>query len=262
MGFPRDRENTIHTPLFVQARPIPDRASIPKSALTVSVIIPAYNEAATIIQCLSDVRAQEIDGIKFEVIVIDDGSKDHTVALLEQNCDLYDMLIKQPRNGGKGAAVFAGLCAAKSDYVLFQDADLEYSPTDYAAMFYPVTAFGAEVVMGSQLIAPRYTRVHYFANKVANRLITLTFNVLFNLTFTDIYSCYLLYKRTLLDPKELVSFGWEQHAEILCRAVRRAKVIYEVPISYHGRSYEEGKKIRARHVLNIVFMIFRRRVFG
>jgi glycosyltransferase involved in cell wall biosynthesis len=226
--------------------------------LSISIIIPAYNESATIIALLGEVRAQRIDGVTFEIIVIDDGSKDNTVALLEQNPGLYDRLIVQPRNGGKGAAVLAGLRAATGDYILFQDADLEYSPTEYAAMIFPITAFGAEVVMGSRFAAPRYTRIQYFSHKIGNKLITLTFNVLFNATFTDIYSCYLLYKRDLVAPDELVSFGWEQHAEILCRAVRRAKVMYEIPISYHGRSYEEGKKIRARHVIPVVGMLFRR----
>lgn len=226
--------------------------------LSISIIIPAYNESATIIALLGEVRAQKVDGVTFEVIVIDDGSKDNTVALLEQNPSLYDRLIVQPKNGGKGAAVLSGLKAATGDYILFQDADLEYSPAEYAAMIFPITAFGAEVVMGSRFAAPKYTRIQYFSHKIGNKLITLTFNVLFNATFTDIYSCYLMYKRDLVEPDELVSFGWEQHAEILCRAVRRAKVMYEIPISYHGRSYDEGKKIRARHVIPVLGMLFRR----
>jgi glycosyltransferase involved in cell wall biosynthesis len=229
--------------------------------LSISVIVPAYNEAATIVELLREVRAQNVDGATFEIIVVDDGSKDRTVALLEENPKLYDKLIKQSRNGGKGAAVLAGLKAATGDYILFQDADLEYSPSDYEALIYPVRAFGAEIVMGSRFVAPKYTRVQYFSHKIGNQLITLTFNLLFNTTFTDIYTCYLLYKRDLVLPDQLVSFGWEQHAEILCRAVRRAKVMYEVPVSYHGRSYEEGKKIRAHHVIPVVSMIFKRRLF-
>lgn len=226
----------------------------------VSVIIPAYNEAATIIQLLREVRAQQVDDVEFEIIVIDDGSKDNTVTLLEQNSTLYDRLIKQPKNGGKGAAVIAGLKNASGQYILFQDADLEYSPSHYDAMLMPVKLFGAEIVMGSRFLAPAFTRVQYFSHKVGNRLITLLFNILFNTTFTDIYTCYLLYKRDLIDPNELQSRGWEQHAEILGRSVRRAKVIYEVPITYHGRSYEEGKKIRAQHIFPVIGMIFRRRL--
>jgi len=141
------------------------------------------------------------------------------------------------------------------DFTKLSDADEE-------ALMFPVKAFGAEIVMGSRFSGPKYTRVQYFSHKVGNRFITLIFNILFNTTFTDIYTCYLLYRRDLVPPDELVSFGWEQHGEILCRAVRRAKVIYEVPVSYHGRSYDEGKKIRARHVIPVIGMIFRRRLFG
>ncbi|MBX9908423.1 MAG: glycosyltransferase family 2 protein [Beijerinckiaceae bacterium] len=230
-------------------------------SVSVSVIVPAYNEEKTIVEVLRQVRAQSIDGVSFEVIVIDDGSRDATVATLERHPDLYDVLVKQPQNGGKGAAVIAGLKKATGDYILFQDADLEYSPDEYKDLLYPVTAFGAEIVMGSRFMAPKYSRVQYFANKIGNRTITFIFDLFFNATFTDIYSCYLLYKRDLVDPDELISFKWEQHAEILCRAFKRAKIVYEVPISYHGRSYAEGKKIRATDIFPVIGMIIRRR-FG
>jgi glycosyltransferase involved in cell wall biosynthesis len=232
----------------------------PNIVIRVSVIVPAYNEAATIVPLLREVRAQKVDDVEFEVVVIDDGSNDDTLALLEQNPSLFDILVRQPRNGGKGAAVIAGLKQASGQYILFQDADLEYSPSHYDLMLMPVKSFGAEIVMGSRFSAPLYTRVQYFSHKIGNRLITLIFNVLNNTTFTDIYTCYLLYKRELINPDELISFGWEQQAEILGRAVRRAKVIYEVAISYHGRSFEEGKKIRGRHMIAIVMMIFRRAI--
>jgi glycosyltransferase involved in cell wall biosynthesis len=228
---------------------------------SVSIIIAAFNEEAGIVPLLREVRKQRAAGYRFEVIVIDDGSTDRTPALLEQYPDLYDKLITHSKNAGKGAAVISGLKVATGEYILFQDADLEYSPQEYEGLLYPITAFGAEVVMGSRFLAPKYTRVQYFSHKFGNRLITLFFNLLYNTTFTDIYTCYLLYRRDLIAPHELVSRGWEQHAEILCRAVSRAKVVYEVPISYHGRSYEEGKKIRAHNVLEVLFMIFRCRIF-
>ena len=226
--------------------------------IRVSVLVPAYNEAATIVQLLREVRAQKVEGVEFEVVVIDDGSNDNTVALLEQNPSLFDKLVRKARNAGKGAAVIAGLKHATGQYILFQDADLEYSPSHYDLMLMPVKSFGAEIVMGSRFAAPRYTRVQYFSHKIGNRLITLIFNLLNNTTFTDIYTCCLLFKRELINPDELVSFGWEQQAEILGRAVRRTKVIYEVAISYHGRSFEEGKKIRGWHTVAVVIMIFRR----
>jgi len=230
--------------------------------LLVSIIVPAYNEQATILQILEEVRDQSLDGVAFEVIVIDDGSKDDTLAVLRANPHLYDVLLNLEKNQGKGAAVLAGLRAAKGDYILFQDADLEYSPSHYAALLHPVKQFDAEVVMGSRFLIRQYSRVQFFWHKAGNLLVTLIFNMLFNTTFTDIYSCYLLYKRDLVNPDSLVSRGWEQHAEILCRATRRAKVLYEVPISYHGRSYKEGKKIRAHHAIGVLGMIFRRRLFS
>jgi len=228
--------------------------------MRLSVIIPAYNEAATILLLLKSVRAQTIAGVEFEVIVIDDGSTDDTVALLEQNPSLYDVCIKQVKNGGKGAAVRAGLRRATGDFIIFQDADLEYDPSEYEKMLQPVLRFNADVVLGSRMLAPPWTRVHYFWHKRGNEFITFMFNIFYGTTFTDTYTCYLMYRRSLLNPDELISDGWEQHAEILCRLVRRATSCYEVPISYAGRTYAEGKKILAHHAVPVVSMMARRRL--
>ena len=230
--------------------------------LTVSVIVPVYNEQETVIKLLTEVRRQKLDGVRFEVVVIDDGSRDDTRALLEQNPNLYDIFIKQPQNQGKGAAVLAGLQKASGQYILFQDADLEYSPSHYKVLLHPVQEFGADIVMGSRFMAAQYVRVQFYWHMIGNKFITTLFNVFFNTTFTDIYTCYLLYRRDLVQPAQLKTRGWEQHAEILCCAVRNAKAIYEVPISYHGRSYEEGKKIKAIHVWPVIFTILRCRIFG
>jgi glycosyltransferase involved in cell wall biosynthesis len=228
--------------------------------LRLTVVVPAYNEERTILEILRRVRAQSLPGVEFEIIVIDDGSKDQTIALLEANVGLYDKLVKQPRNGGKGAAVRAGLAHATGDFVLFQDADLEYDPADYKKILEPVLRFDADVVIGSRMLASPWTRVHYFWHKQGNQVLTLMFNFLFNTTFTDTYSCYLLYRRSLLNHDELESDGWEQHAEILCRVVSRADACFEVAISYAGRTYEQGKKIRAHHAVAVVRMFIRRRL--
>lgn len=228
----------------------------------ITIIIPAYNEAATILEVLEKVSTQKIDGVTLETIVIDDGSTDQTVETLESHPELYDRLIKMEKNGGKGAAVLAGLQEATGDYILFQDADLEYDPSDYHSLLKPVLRLDADIVMGSRLIASPITRVSYFWHKMGNRLITFVFNVLNNTTFTDIYSCYLLYRRDLVDPAKLRSRGWEQHAEILSEAKKGAKAIFEVPISYYGRSYGEGKKIRGHHVVSVVWMIIKKCLFN
>ena len=230
--------------------------------LTVSVIIPAYNEAATILKVLERIAKVPTDGVRYETIVIDDGSSDATVEVVSARPELYSKFIRMPENRGKGAAVREGLKAATGDYVLFQDADLEYDPADYQKLLLPVKRFDADVVIGSRFTAPEYVRVYYFWHQIGNRMITSFFNVLNNTTFTDIYSCYLMYRRSLIDPVELESSGWEQHAEILSRVVSRSRVYYEVPISYHGRTYDEGKKIRARHAVAVVSMILKRKLFS
>jgi glycosyltransferase involved in cell wall biosynthesis len=227
--------------------------------ITLSVIIPAYNEQTSIERVLVAVTAQRTENLKLEVIVVDDGSKDRTVETVQSRPDLYTTLIALDKNGGKGAAVKAGLARATGDYVLIQDADLEYDPADFPRLLHPVFKRDADMVMGSRLTAPPVTRVHYFWHRVGNRLITLLFNIIYNTTFTDVYCGYLLYRRSLLDPAELKTVGWEQHAEMLCRLVARASHIYEVPVSYFGRTYAEGKKIRAYHIIPVIGQFLVRR---
>lgn len=227
--------------------------------ICVSVIIPVYNEDGTILTVLEKVAAQRVDGVAFEIIVIDDGSRDATAAVVASRPDLYTRFIRRAGNGGKGAAVKDGLDAATGDFILFQDADLEYDPADYGRLLAPIRDHAADVVMGSRFISPACTRVAYFWHKMGNHLITLFFNIIYNTTFSDIYSCYLLYRRSLVDPTALRTFGWQQHAEILCTAVRAGRICYEVPVNYHGRTYAEGKKIRAHHVIGVLQTILLQR---
>jgi len=227
--------------------------------MKLSVLIPVYNEEATIISILEAVNKN--DDIDYEIIVIDDCSTDKSADLLQANRHLYQQYIRLQKNSGKGAAVKKGLQAASGDYVIFQDADLEYDPAEYVKMLKPVALFQADVVMGSRFLAPEYTRVAYFWHKVGNRFITFLYNIINNTTFTDIYSCYLMFKRDLLDPEKLETEGWEQQAEILSRIAKKAGNIYEVPITYHGRTYDDGKKIRAHHTLAVIFAILKYGLF-
>jgi glycosyltransferase involved in cell wall biosynthesis len=228
----------------------------------ISVVVPVYNEEQTIIDVLFSIKRQNISDIEFEVIVVDDGSNDSTPQLLTQHSDLYTKYIRLNKNKGKGAAVREGIRESTGEYVLFQDADLEYNPDDYITLIDPVKMFEADLVIGSRFIAPVYSRVVYFWHKVGNRLITLLFNISNNLTFTDIYSCYILFKREHIAPDDLITNGWEQQAELLTKVAKKSKIIYEVPISYYGRTYDEGKKIRAHHIFAVIYSIIRFRLFS
>ena len=229
--------------------------------IRISIIIPAFNEENTIIELLNKVDKVKVEGVQKEIIVIDDASKDNTLNLLKNNNKLYSKLIEFKKNKGKGAAVKSGLEKATGDYILFQDADLEYDPNDYIKLLEPVIRFNADIVIGSRLSAPQLTRVYYFWHKFGNKFITFVFNILNNTTFTDIYSCYLLFKSELIKPENLVTNGWEQQAEILSLIVDKGNAFYEVPINYYGRTYDEGKKIRAYNAIAVLFTIFKKKFF-
>ncbi len=229
--------------------------------MKISILVPVFNEEKTIIELLKKVKKQNRESFSLEVIVINDCSTDKTAELIKANNDLYTKYIELEKNLGKGGAVREGLLEATGEYVLFQDADLEYNPEDYKNIFKAIKQFKPDVVMGSRFLSPQYTRVHYFFHKVGNNLITFLFNVLYNTTFSDIYSCYLCFKREAINPNNLKSNGWEQQAEILASIVKKTKIHYEVPISYSGRTFDEGKKIKGRHVFKVIFMILKKRLF-
>ena len=228
----------------------------------ISIIVPVYNEEKTIIPILEKVNSQNVNGLEFEIIVVDDGSTDKSFKLLEEHSKLYTKLIHSKKNSGKGSAVKIGLKNATGDFIMFQDADLEYEPQDYEKLLLPIKKLNADVVMGSRINAPPLTRVHYYWHKKGNEFITFLFNFLNNTTFSDIYSGYLIFRRSLLDPEKLRTLGWEQQAEILSKIVRKSNGIFEVPIIYYGRTYEEGKKIKPSNGIKIISTIIRERFFS
>ena len=233
-----------------------------QNQIKVSIIIPVYKEEKTIIDILKKVNHQKINSILMEIIVINDGSKDCSLELLKNNPKLYTKLINLEKNKGKGGAVREGLKSAIGDYILFQDADMEYDPSEYEKLLEPLIKFGADIVMGSRLMTSSLTRHGGYArNRIGNNFITSLFNLLNNTTFTDIYSGYLIFRRANIIPSKLRTDGWEQQAEILSKIIRNASKIHDVPIVYHGRTYEEGKKIKPRHILGIIGMIIREKIF-
>ena len=228
--------------------------------MILSIIVPVYNEEKTVIEVLKKIKSNSSNLFKYEIIVIDDGSTDQSRKLLEDNKHLYDKLLVNESNKGKGFSVKKGLLNTSGTHIIFQDADLEYDPVDFKKFEKIFSDFDADGIIGSRFIYSNYTRSHNILNKIANTFLTFTFNLLYNSTFTDIYSCYFAFKKDLLNIHELRTEGFEQHAEILCKVIKKGNKFYEVPISYNGRNASEGKKIKPHHFFLVLFQIIRGRI--
>ena len=228
--------------------------------MILSIIIPAYNEEKTIIQILEKIKNSSSNLFKYEVIVIDDGSTDQSRKLLENNKHLFDKLLVNETNKGKGFSIKKGISNASGTHIIFQDADLEYDPADFKKFEKIFMDFDADGIIGSRFVYSDFTRSHNILNKIGNTLLTFVFNLLYNTTFTDIYSCYFAFKKNLLNAHELRTEGFEQHAEILCKVIKKGNKFYEVPISYNGRNASEGKKIKPHHFFLVLFQIIRGRI--
>jgi len=225
-----------------------------------SVVVPAFNEGATIAQLLEQVLAQRPVQ---EVIVVDDASRDNSWELLQRFArDERVKLARHERNRGKGAALRTGFAKASAPYVLVQDADLEYDPGEYYLLLEPVLADLADVVFGSRFQGAGAHRVLYYWHSVGNRLLTTLSNMATDLNLTDMEACYKLFRRELLQkiPLQEDRFGFEP--EIIAKVSRLNLRIYEVPISYHGRTYAEGKKIGWRDGLSALRCVFKYRFFS
>jgi len=230
-----------------------------------SVVIPCYNEERWIRELVRRVRAVPIPK---EIIIVDDCSKDGTRAILKElEAETSEVhVVLQERNQGKGAALREGFRHATGDVVLVQDADLEYDPAEYPRLIQPILDDKADVVYGSRFIGERH-RVLYFWHSVANKVLTTLSNMFTNLNLTDMETCYKVFRREVLADIKLRSnrFGFEP--EITAKIARRRKDrppwrVFEVPISYSGRTYEEGKKIGLRDAINALFCIIRFRYFN
>lgn len=226
----------------------------------ISIIIASYNEEKTIIEILNRLKNTKKNDYEYEIIVVNDGSTDNSLKLLEQSSNLYNKLINLGKNKGKGFAVKEGLNIASGDYIIFQDADLEYDPNDINDFCEMYDKFDADLIIGSRIRYKNYTRSHNFFNMIGNKLITFVFNLIHNCTFTDIYSCYLSYKKNLLNPLELKTSGFEQQAEILGKLMKKTKINFEIPINYCGRDISEGKKIRFYHIFSVIYQIIKTKI--
>ncbi|HEX5736384.1 MAG TPA: glycosyltransferase family 2 protein [Blastocatellia bacterium] len=224
--------------------------------MKLSVVIPVYNEVATIGELIS--RVQSVDFAK-EIIVVDDGSTDGTgdaLARLEKQHDNLRVFL-QKKNRGKGAALRVGFQHATGDYVLVQDADLEYDPSDYPVLLNPLVEGKADVVYGSRFLTTKEHRVLFFWHSVGNRLLTLLSNMFTNLNLTDMETGYKVFRREVIQAIKLEQnrFGFEP--EVTVKIARMKLRIYEVGISYYGRTYEEGKKIGWKDGVKALWCIFK-----
>jgi glycosyltransferase involved in cell wall biosynthesis len=218
-----------------------------------SVIVPVYNEAKTIRQILEKINAVPIDK---EIIAVNDGSADGTEKILNEIKYSNLKVIHHSSNRGKGAAFLSGLAHAKGEYVIIQDADLEYDPNDYLKIMQALKLYKADIILGA-----RFKEGYHglLIHKIGNRLLTALLNSLFKLKLNDCFTCYKLFLRDTINTFNLHAQDFTIEIEIVAKAAKRSLRILEVPVSYHPRSYSEGKKIRCRDGLQAIKAIFKYR---
>jgi len=221
-----------------------------------SVLIPVYNEKDTIRQCVESVLNADIGDLDLEVIISDNNSYDGTKEILKSFNDERIKILYRETNNGKGANIKNALNEANGDLILFQDGDLEYSPNDYKDLLEPFYIYNADVVYGSRLTRARATNIIGFPNYIANKLVTLLTNLLFNKIFSDIATGYKVFRKDIIKNLKITSDGFEIEPEITCKISRNKNIkIFEIPITINSRNYSEGKKVKWWHFFTYLYHI-------
>ena len=230
--------------------------------MKLSIIIPCYNEKKTIEKVVKNILS--FCDFNKEIIIVDDGSTDGSVEIIKkvENETKELKAIFLNNNFGKGHALKIGLKSCSGNVVVIQDADLEYSPKDYNKLILPFSEADADVVYGSRFLGSRYSRLHYFSHYIANKILTFVCNVFTNLNMTDMQTGYKLFKRDVINTIDIKEKSFGVEPEITIKLAKKGYKFFEVPISYNGRSYAEGKKIRAKDGIIALYCIFKYKFFN
>jgi glycosyltransferase involved in cell wall biosynthesis len=227
--------------------------------MKLSVIMPVFNERETLREILQQVRDVELAGIEKEILVVDDGSTDGSREILAEEAETANLhFFHHDTNRGKGAAVRTAIDHATGDMILIQDADLEYDPRDYPKLIQPIVEGRVTVVYGSRFLGPR--KAMLFWHMLGNKLLTLTTNILYNAILSDMETCYKCFRADVIKDIPLRAKRFEFEPEVTAKVLKRGHRIFEVPISYYGREYYEGKKISWRDAPLALWTLLKYRV--